>query len=326
MTLAPAAKPASTDLALMKRTTVDAVTNRVRGLLESKELHLPPGYSAENALKAAWLVLQEVTDKAGKPALTVCTQNSVANSLFSMVVQGLDPMKKQAYFIVRGTQLTLLRSYFGTIASAKRMAGVVDVYAEAVYEGDEFEYEIDRGVKRVTKHKQSLASIDPSKLVGAYAVVDLGPDRPQVTEIMAMTQIRQSWSKGYANGPQKDQPDEMARRTVINRALKRYINSSSDDHLGLFVEHFNRGDSDGPERAEAEVAEEAEALANRQLVDIDERTIDAEPAEAAAPAGDDPDEDEIEEIRAREIAEAQAAPALFADERARSRRSAGPGF
>lgn len=316
----PATKPTTTDLALMKRTTVDAVTDRVRGLLESRELHLPKGYSAENALKAAWLVLQEVTDKAGKPALSVCTQNSIANSLFSMVVQGLDPMKKQAYFIVRGTQLTMQRSYFGTIASAKRMAGVVDVYAEAVYEGDEFEYEIDRGVKRVTMHKQSLASIDPSKLVGAYAVVDLGPDRPQVTEIMAMAQIKQSWSKGYANGPQKDQPDEMARRTVINRALKRYINASSDDHLGLFVDHFNRSDSDGPERAEYEVAEEAGALANRQLVDVDARTIDAEPPPASA-AADEPDDEELAEIRAREMAE-DATPALFADEQRRAKRAA----
>ena len=314
----PTTKPAATDLALMKRTTVDAVTDRVRGLLESKELHLPKGYSAENALKAAWLVLQEVTDKAGKSALSVCTQNSVANSLFSMIVQGLDPLKKQAYFIVRGQQLTLLRSYFGTIAVAKRMGGVTDVYAEAVYEGDEFEYEIDRGVKRVTKHKQSLSSIDPTKIIGAYAVVDLGPDRPQVTEIMAMSQIRQSWSKGYANGPQKDQPDEMARRTVINRALKQHINASSDDHLGLFVDHFNRSDNDGPDRAEYEVAEEAGALANRQLVDVDSRTVDVEPEPAEASG--EPDDEELAEIRAREMAE--ATPALFTDEQRRVKRTA----
>ena len=317
MTTPTTTKPAGADLALIKRTTVDAVTDRARGLLESRELHLPKGYSAENALKAAWLVLQEVQDKSGKAALAVCTQNSIANSLFSMVVQGLDPLKKQCYFIVRGTQLTMMRSYFGTIASAKRMAGVVDVYAEAVYEGDEFEYEIDHGVKRVTKHKQSLASIDPSKIVGAYAVIDLGPDRQQVTEIMAMPQIKQSWSKGYANGPQKDQPDEMARRTVINRALKRYINASSDDHLGLFVDHFNRSDSDGPERAEYEVAEEAGALANRQLVDVDDRTIDVESSPGPA-REDEPTEDEQAEIRASEVAEAS----LFADEKARAKRTA----
>lgn len=314
----PTTKPAGTDLALLKRTTVDAVTDRVRGLLESRELHLPKGYSAENALKAAWLVLQEVQDKNGKAALSVCTQNSIANSLFAMVVQGLDPLKKQCYFIVRGAQLTMMRSYFGTIAAAKRMAGVVDVYAEAVYEGDEFEYEIDRGVKRVTKHKQSLASIDPSKLIGAYAVIDLGPDRPQVTEIMAMTQIRVSWSKGRSGGPQTDQPDEMARRTVINRALKRYINASSDDHLGLFVDQFNRSDADGPERAELEVAEEASAHANRQLVDVDDRTIDVEPTQAE---DDEPSAEEQAEIRARELAE-DATPALFADEQRRGRRAA----
>ncbi|MBA3889813.1 MAG: recombinase RecT [Gemmatimonadaceae bacterium] len=324
------AKPnGQTDLALMKRTTVDAVTDRVRGLLESKELHLPPGYSAENALKAAWLVLQEVEDKNKRPALSVCTQNSIANSLFSMVVQGLDPMKKQAYFIVRGTQLTLLRSYFGTIAAAKRMAGVIDVYAEAVYEGDEFEYEIDRGIKRVTKHKQSLGSIDPSKIVGAYAVVDLGPDREQVTEIMAMTQIRTSWSKGYANGPQKDQPDEMARRTVVNRALKRFINSSNDDHLGLFVDHFNRSDMEPNERAELEVGEDARERANRQLVDFDdEHTIDVETRQAVDEAPDSPDatggmsDEEAEEIRAREIAE--AAPTLFHDEKRQAKTNAAP--
>lgn len=317
------------DLALMKRTTVDAVTNRVRGLLESKELHLPPGYSAENALKAAWLVLQDVTDKAGKSALTVCTQNSVANSLFSMIVQGLDPLKKQCYFIVRGQQLTLLRSYFGTIAVAKRMGGVRSVYAEAVYAGDEFEYEINRGVKTITKHTQSLSSIDPTKIVGAYAVVDLGPDREQVTEIMAMVQIKQSWSKGYGSGPQKDQPDEMARRTVINRALKAHINASSDDHLGLFVDHINRGDADAEELAEIETTEDASARANRHLVDVDDaHTIDVESPRAAADepvaASDEPDDEEIAEIHRAETAEG-AGPGLFQPNARQANRRA-PGF
>lgn len=261
------------DLALLKRTTVDQVTERVRGLLESRELHLPPSYSAENALKAAWLVLQDVTDKDGKPALAICTQNSIANSLFSMVVQGLDPMKKQAYFIVRGKALTLLRSYFGSIAVAKRVAGVRDVYAEAVYAGDVFEYEIVRGVKTVTKHQQSLDTIDTSKIVGGYAVVELEDGR-QVTEIMAMAQIKQSWSAGYGGGPQKTQPDEMVRRTLTNRALKRYINSSSDPHLALLAEVMNRSDTDA---AAEEIEVEAREVANRELLTIeDDRTIDVE--------------------------------------------------
>jgi len=272
------------DLALLKRTTVDQVTERVRGLLESKELHLPANYSAENALKAAWLVLQDVTDKDGKPALSICTPNSIANSLFSMVVQGLDPLKKQIWFIVRGKHLTAMRSYFGTIAVAKRMAGVKDVYAEAVYEGDTFEYEIEHGVKHITKHVQTLKSIDTDKIVGGYAVVDLADGR-MVTEIMNMTQIRKSWSAGYAGGPQKSQPDEMVRRTLVNRALKRYINSSTDEHLGLFVEHFNRSEVDS---ADDEIEVEAREVANREaLVIEDERTIDVETGEVMDDAAGD---------------------------------------
>lgn len=270
-TIQKTAAPA--DLALLKRTTVDQVTERVRGLLESKELHLPPNYSAENALKAAWLVLQDVTDKNGKPALSVCTPNSIANSLFSTVVQGLDPIKKQVWFIVRGTDLTAMRSYFGTIAVAKRMAGVRDVYAEAVYAGDTFEYEIQGGVKRITKHVQTLDSIDTDKIVGGYAVVDLADGRV-VTEIMNITQIKKSWSAGYANGPQKSQPDEMVRRTLVNRALKRYINSSTDEHLGVFIEHFNRTDVDA---AEENLESEARETANTELLAIDDgKTIDVD--------------------------------------------------
>lgn len=277
------------DLALLKRTTIDKVTERVRGFLESKELHLPKGYSAENALKAAWLVLQDVQDKNGKPALTVCTQNSIANALLSMVVQGLDPMKKQSYFIVRGQHLTHLRSYFGSIAVAKRMAGVKDVYAEAVYEGDAFEYEIHGGIKTVTKHTQSLNTIDPDKIVGGYAVVELEDGR-MVTEIMNWKQIKQSWTAGYGNGPQKTQPDEMTRRTVINRATKRYINSSNDDHLGLFLEHYNKSDV---EAAHDEIEDDNAQLANREYIDVDvdeapqiEGAAEEEPGPADAEASD----------------------------------------
>lgn len=45
------------------------------------------------------MTLQSMTDKNRKPALTVCTKDSIANSLLDMVVQALNPVKKQCYFI-----------------------------------------------------------------------------------------------------------------------------------------------------------------------------------------------------------------------------------
>lgn len=277
-----APKKATNELAVLKESTVGAVEKRISQLTANHQLTLPENYSVGNALQAAWLALQEVKDKSGKLALESCSRNSVVQSLFSMCVQALDVGKKQGYFIPYGNQLTFQRSYFGTLAVAKRMADVLDAYVEIIYEDDTFEYEIDDGQKRVTKHGQSLGNVKLDKIQGAYAVIIFADERrSRQTEIMTMEQIQKAWAKGANGNPaRKDFPDEMAKRTVLNRALKRHINSSSDDHL--FVREFNRGDS---EAAVGEIEVEASEHANRELVDFDDdRTIDMEADQAEAPA------------------------------------------
>jgi len=104
-------------LALVKKDTVDIVAAKVREFQERGELDLPPNYSPENAMKSAWLILQNTFDKNKKPVLHACTKDSIANSLLDMIVQGLNPAKKQCYFIAYGNQLVCQRSYFGTMAS-----------------------------------------------------------------------------------------------------------------------------------------------------------------------------------------------------------------
>lgn len=276
------------ELAVLKDQTVSVVEKRISQLVENGQLVLPRNYSAANALQAAWLTLQEVKDKDKKPALEVCSRNSVVQALYSMVVQALDPGKKQGYFIVYGRSLVFQRSYFGTLAVAKRMADVTDAVAEIVYEGDTFEYEIDRGTKRVITHRQSLDSIDSGKVRAAYAVVMFNDGR-EYTELMTWDQIQAAWSKSKMNPNGKDSThtqfqSEMVKRTVLNRALKRYINSSNDDHL--FLQEFNREVS---ESVEASIEEDVEANANGDVLEIPEtldeaveqddgRTIDVEPA------------------------------------------------
>ena len=64
---APAAPPAAvkpeTNLAIMKRTVVDVVAAKVAGFVKNGEIDLPQEYSVNNAIKSAWLALQEVEDK-----------------------------------------------------------------------------------------------------------------------------------------------------------------------------------------------------------------------------------------------------------------------
>lgn len=256
---------------------VDTVAVKVRSYTEKGELLLPANYSVENALKSAWLILQEIQDKNQKPALEVCTKPSIANALLDMAIQGLNPSKKQCYFIVYGQKLLCQRSYFGTMAVAKRVANASNIWAEVVYKGDELEYAIKRNQKTITKHIQRLENINPQTIIAAYCVIEYDQERPAYTEIMTIDQIRKAWAKSRTDITKPDSPhvlypDEMAKRTVINRACKTVINSSSDD--SLFLNHFHRTDD---ELAEQEIAGEIAEKANKEVIDVDmEKTMDAD--------------------------------------------------
>ena len=183
------------NLVTLKKDIADTVAERVRKLQESRELHLPADYSAENALKSAWLILQNTYTKDKKPVLEACTRESIINSLFDMVVQGLNPAKKQGYFITYGNQLVFQRSYFGTMALAKRVDPTIqEIIAEIVYEGDTFKYRIIRGKKEITDHEQSLENIG-KPIKAAYCLIINIDDEIVKTEIMTMDEIKQAWKQ-----------------------------------------------------------------------------------------------------------------------------------
>lgn len=282
------AQSTKNELALIKRDVVDVVAEKVKEFQNRGEIHFPANYSPENALKSAWLILQSVTDKNNRPALQVCTKDSIANSLLDMVVQGLNPAKKQGYFIVYGNQLVFQRSYFGTMAVTKRVTGAKDIFAQVVYEGDEFEFEIVRGKKRVTKHVQTLQSMSSGKIVAAYCTI-IFQDDSEFTEIMTWDEIQAAWRKSRQNpdkegSTHREFPQEMAKRTIVNRTCKAYLNSSDDG--SLLFQHINRAD-DAAE--EAEVMEEISQNANKEFVDVDYEVVNEKAGEKSEePAPQEP--------------------------------------
>ncbi|HEY3314313.1 MAG TPA: RecT family recombinase [Bacillota bacterium] len=269
-------------LALVKRDTVDVVAARIRQFVQDGELALPANYSPENAMKSAWLILQSTVDKERRPVLKACTKESIANALLDMVIQGLNPAKRQCYFIPYGDQLVCQRSYFGDEALVLRVKPDANIWYGVVYEGDEFEYQMERGLRKITKHVQQITNIKPDKIIAAYCVIE-GKDGQVIhTEVMTIDQIHKSWqqSKTYranGDGPHNNFPDQMCLRTAIRRASKAIINSSSDDYL--LLERVNRSDEVG---AEAEIEAEVEANANGEIIDAETKPAPAEPQVAAA--------------------------------------------
>lgn len=258
-----------------EKNVTEEVLERVNELKTKNELITPPGYAPENALKSAYLILQETLDKDKKPVLQTCSKASIANTLLDMVIQGLSPAKKQCYFVAYGGRLQLMRSYMGTVAVTKRLKRVKDVKAFCIYEGDEFEteFDINTATLKITKFIPKFENVDITKIKGAFAVI-VGEEGIIHAEIMNMTQIRNSWNQGYAkgaSGAHKNFTDEMAKKTVINRACKMFANTSDDSDL--LIEAFNNSDKDLDDKqvianVDYEVKKEIEGNANKKTLEM----------------------------------------------------------
>ena len=258
----------STEVAKKKQAdSTSVVLKKVEAFQNTGELRLPKNYSPENALKSAQLMLSEITDKNGKNVIESCSRTSIANALLKTVVWGLSPNKGQVYFVPYAGKLDCSVSYTGNIAIAKRYAGLVRIKANCIMKGDDFEFEVDNetGRKKIVKHKQTLESIGSETIEGAYAVYELEDGTIDV-EIMTFSQIEKSWNQRQGNGlspAHKNFPDQMAIKTVLNRACKLLIRTSDDSVL------YDDEDKN-IDYTKEDVKHEVSENANKEEIDIDD--------------------------------------------------------
>lgn len=254
----------NTALVDAKRDISAKVLAKVESFQQSGELRLPKEYSVENALKSAYVILSDPKNNL----IAKCSQSSVAEALLKMVVYGVSPIKKQCYFIPYGDKLECSISYAGNIAIAKRYGGLKSIKGNAIFEGDVLEFEVDAmsGRRKIIKHSQSLDSIGSTVLKGAYAVYELNDGTVDV-EIMNIRQIQAAWGQGGSKGnspAHKNFPDQMAVKTVINRACKLLISSSDDSILYDPLE-----ENDYVDTTKGKVEQEINENANAESIGFD---------------------------------------------------------
>ena len=255
-------------------------------------LTFPDNYNVSNALNSAYLILQDMVIKKNEKGqwvehkvLDVCSKQSIASSLMDMTIQALSPSKKQCYFVPMGGKLTLMRSYQGTMAVAKRCGVTRTPNAQIIYDGDIFKYHIENGLCVIEEHTQDFMNIDNEKILGAYAVLETIDG--QYVEIMNINQIKKAWAKGKGYDPMKatdvhnEFPDQMAKKTVLGRACKNFINSSDDANL---TEIFNNtSENEDIDKTVADVNYEIEEKANTEpFQDADTSIQDADFKEVEA--------------------------------------------
>ncbi len=207
-------------------------------------IHIPPNYSLANALQTAWFKIQST--KAGKypnqkTAQEICTMDSIQVALYKMCVDGLNCDKHQCCFIIRGTELTYEKEYQGHIALAKRYSEVQSVNPAVIYKGDKFitKRESD-GTEVLVSHEQPIENLD-NEITGAYCVI-VDKNGQEILTKMTRKMITSAWDfgkkktfKSYEDGTMNDTQtafeDQMCIKTVVKRACKPFINSSSDESI-----------------------------------------------------------------------------------------------
>ncbi|MGY3186488.1 recombinase RecT [Lysinibacillus sp. TE18511] len=265
---------------------VTQVATKIESMKQQGQINLPDNYSAVNALQAAYFTLTAVDFGSKQALIDKVTPESVAFALQDMAIQGLSVAKKQGYFVPYGDKLQFLRSYHGTQAVLKRLHGVKDLWANVIWKGEEFEVEYnERGQLAFKAHKVNWKAATGKKedIEGAYCIIER-EDGTQFLTVMTIDEILTAWSTAKTQNVQNKYPQEMAKRTVINRASKAFINTSDDSDL--LIESLNRTTENEfePQVKDMgdieEVKREIEQNANTEEIDIKEQpTVTIQDAE-----------------------------------------------
>ena len=218
------------------------------------------------------------------PKLAECSPQSFLAAMMTAAQLGVEPNTAlgQAYLLPYrnhgNMECQFQLGYKGLIDLAYRSGEVSVIQAHTVYENDVFEYEL--GMDPKLRHVPAKA--DRGEAVAYYAMFKT-KDGGYGFEVMSVDDVQrhaQRYSKSYGSGssPWRSNFDEMAKKTVLKRALK-YAPLKSD---------FVRGVAQD-ETIKAELSDEMYAVPDETVYEaegeeISSTAVDAETGEVIGDA------------------------------------------
>jgi recombination protein RecT len=156
----------------------------------------------------------------GNDKLQKCDEQSIKNAIVNVALCGatLNPALQQAYLVPRKGKCCLDLSYRGLCKIAVDSDSVYDIDAVAVFEGDEFDFEM--GLNPILIHKPKMHDDDKDKKVLAvYAIATLHHsikkfvvlDKEKIERARKSSQYDVVWNAHY---------DEMAKKTAVKLLYK----------------------------------------------------------------------------------------------------------
>lgn len=189
---------------------------------------LPNGMDMKRFVRVTMIALSK------NPDLQKCSQESLVRSIIEAASVGLEPtgMLNRAWLVPYNNkkkgadgkdywenEAQLAIGWEGLIDLARNSGQVRKVTARVVYEGDEFR--VIQGTEERIEHTPAFLTEDPLKIQYVYCIVTLKDGTTQ-HEVMTRTQVDGVRAKAKAKNAMAwtDSYPEMARKTVVRRALK----------------------------------------------------------------------------------------------------------
>lgn len=173
---------------------------------------LPSQMNPERMARIATTVLKST------PALARCTPHSFLGALMTASQLGLEPGPLgESYFVPFGKDVTFIPGYRGLIKLARNSGLLVDIWAEIVYEKDEFTYTL--GLHRDLQHVP--ASGERGNPIYVYAAAQLKDGgTPFVVLTYAEVEAIRARSRASKNGPWVSDWGPMAKKTAVKQLAK----------------------------------------------------------------------------------------------------------
>ena len=224
--------------AVMKKEKPTTIKDLIRSYEGQFAKALPKVMTPERFARIATTAITQ------NPELAQCTPSSFMGALLNAAQLGLEPNTPlgQAYLIPYNNYKTHQKEcqfqlgYKGLIELAHRSGELKSIEAHVVYEHDDFEFEF--GLEPKLKHIPSMDD-DRGEITWVYAIYHL-VNGGYGFEVMSKAEVnkhRNKYSKAANSPAWKDAWEEMAKKTVVKKALK-YAPLKTD-----FVREMNTDES-----------------------------------------------------------------------------------
>lgn len=248
------------------RTPPQSTALTVRAKAQSVKAYIQSNLAAvKDALPRIGLTPEAVTRTAlsqiyKTPALLDCDRGSLMKSIVEAASLGLSFNLGRAWLVPfrnkkkNRTEAQLIPGYQGLADIARRSGEIKSINAQAVYDGDKFEYEF--GLESDVLEHKPLAEPDPAKLINVYAIVRFKDGGYQVI-VLTRKQVEgvRKRSKAADSGPWVTDYEQMAIKTAVKRVLKL---CPASVEMARAIELDNAAENAEPQSLAAEIFTEEE--------------------------------------------------------------------